>query len=148
MRRLTRDHPRLCGEHALCFDWAVGAEGPPPPVRGAPKTKRRPCLCPGTTPACAGSTRPSKLSMLTRRDHPRLCGEHLWIETSVAPPKGPPPPVRGARHAGADELVLGGTTPACAGSTPGGGCGGRRCWDHPRLCGEHGGPSVAAHQAA
>ena len=52
----ARDHPRMCGEHALGNPNAKTFEGSSPHVRGArllPRNLRSP---PGIIPACAGST--------------------------------------------------------------------------------------------
>ena len=71
----------------------------------------------GIIPACAGSTCPSALVMQIRRDHPRMCGEHLGFGRPLASPLGSSPHVRGA--------------PAVE-------CGSRgEARDHPRMCGEH-----------
>ena len=55
-RCVRRDHPRMCGEHALGNPNAKTFEGSSPHVRGArllPRNLRSP---PGIIPACAGST--------------------------------------------------------------------------------------------
>ena len=91
----------------------------------------------GIIPACAGSTPFSSGSMVTFRDHPRMCGEHLKPCARWEASPGSSPHVRGAlihhlvmRHA--DGII-----PACAGSTW---ASTSALWhhrDHPRMCGEH-----------
>ena len=103
------------------------------------KLQAVPCgvLCERITPACAGKTRPPPLAHLTRKDHPRVCGENLKREKTVDLTRGSPPRVRGKqggkRIRKAEERI----TPACAGKTiraslP-------NCFqkDHPRVCGEN-----------
>ena len=71
----------------------------------------------GIIPACAGNTASETDITASRRDHPRVCGEHA------------------ALHGQGDGGL--GIIPACAGNT----ASRRRCpkgsWDHPRVCGEH-----------
>ena len=71
-----RDHPRVCGEHAMEKGQITADEGSSPRVRGTPSAC---CLYSGDvgiTPACAGNTRFRELHPRPRRDHPRVCGEH------------------------------------------------------------------------
>ncbi len=95
----------------------------------------------GLIPACAGSTARRQAASSARRAHPRLRGEHNLSSHSFSHHCGSSPPARGAleRHpVGADH---GGLIPACAGSTP------PTSWPspperaHPRLRGEHDGPT-------
>ena len=97
----------------------------------------------GIIPACAGSTLALLKPFGHGRDHPRMCGEHKARDAYVAADRGSSPHVRGARHVVIVEHLRTGIIPACAGSTfrtpprqtlP---------WDHPRMCGEHGGISGA-----
>ena len=54
--RLSRDHPRLCGEHVIIQQRFVDDRGSSPLVRGArPRTGMR-AAHGGIIPACAGST--------------------------------------------------------------------------------------------
>ncbi len=105
-------------------------------MRGEVSNLAERVLQPGITPACAGRSGMSCTRSLSRKDHPRVCGEK---SSSVAPiVKGPgsPPRVRGEDRAAAVLVRLPRITPACAG---------RRCSkisrtfsasDHPRVCGE------------
>ena len=74
--RSARDHPRVCGEHAVFDESAVDAEGSSPRMRGTlwptPPT-RAPT---GIIPAYAGNTFRSIVRTGCWRDHPRVCGEH------------------------------------------------------------------------
>ena len=143
-----RDHPRLRGEHRPPGALVKGGIGPPPPARGAPPEAHARHLAPRTTPACAGSPRSRRRPGRSARDHPRLRGEHPRPGEPGPQRAGPPPPARGARPDRAAAADRGGTTPACAGSTPAGTRSGRRRWDHPRLRGEHRVSAPVAGQAA
>ena len=78
-----------------------------------------------------GATRAS------RRDHPRLRGEHCWMLEMSVPILGSSPLARGARGRHGRCRALPGIIPACAGSTPPPCSSTRRGRDHPRLRGEH-----------
>ena len=71
------DHPRMCGEHVVLppFFWTVS--GSSPHVRGALARVGHLRPQPGIIPACAGSTESAANHARSRRDHPRMCGEHL-----------------------------------------------------------------------
>ena len=132
-----RDHPRMCGEHALNEMKIPREVGSSPHVRGA----RGSCVVPervgGIIPACAGSTRKSRASLVVPRDHPRMCGEHRVGLECVFLEEGSSPHVRGALRLFRFPLDLTGIIPACAGSTIR--LAGRSMCsrDHPRMCGEH-----------
>ena len=107
------------GEHKPRAPTTVPSEGSSPRARGAHSASFRSWSGAGIIPACAGSTAVAATEAFERRDHPRVCGEHLF-----APP---------------DFFSEIGIIPACAGSThvvvadqPG-------CGDHPRVRGEHSG---------
>ena len=72
----TRDHPRVCGEHNLLAQVVTGVMGSSPRMRGAHVRHARREPPPGIIPAYAGSTRTGLESSSSRRDHPRVCGEH------------------------------------------------------------------------
>ena len=153
-----RDHPRVCGEHAL---FAIANA---PPLGSSPRMRG--------THACPRKT------TRNRMDHPRVCGEH-WLPSCSrlsnwgssprmrgTPKRTPPPPrppriipayagntshilrwrgaimgssprMRGTRLKGSYHMPTFGIIPAYAGNTPP--CPGRAAihWDHPRVCGEH-----------
>jgi hypothetical protein len=89
-----------------------------------------------TVPARAETTESHARSVVSKREHPRVCGDdpswtdrsHLW--------RGTPPRVRGRRHGHPVRPGVQGNTLACAGTTHG-----RRRWhgraeEHPRACGD------------
>ena len=91
--------------------------GSSPHVRGA-STAPRAHRCPaGIIPACAGSIEVPRDRQQHGRDHPRMCGEHLFCSRSIWSAMGSSPHVRGAfaRASRADPRAV----------------------DHPRMCGEH-----------
>ena len=134
---MSRDHPRMCGEHRTS-SWSMKRlMGSSPHVRGAPHIVIVHETPDGIIPACAGSTLLRAFFWSLRRDHPRMCGEHMnvWFLKTDRP--GSSPHVRGAPRGMRLQERPAGIIPACAGSTP---------WpaqtrssrrDHPRMCGEH-----------
>ena len=91
----------------------------------------------GIIPAYAGSTTQESASASSRRDHPRVCGEHQFHICKNRKRQGSSPRMRGARR-GAENLPRGrGIIPAYAGSTRHGNLYRPNGRDHPRVCGEH-----------
>ena len=83
--------------------------------------------------------------LVSRRDHPRVCGEHDFSALSADSIKGSSPRVRGASILVKNGKNCLGIIPACAGSIP---CI-FLCYqyprDHPRVCGEHDGVWRRSH---
>ena len=71
-----RDHPRMCGEHAIVVSLSLESEGSSPHVRGAHLVHGHFDDGTGIIPACAGSTWYPPAESANPRDHPRMCGEH------------------------------------------------------------------------
>mgnify|MGYP000922544867 CR=1 FL=1 len=69
------------------------------------------------TPAYAGNTIKVSVTEISRRDHPRVCGEHQNKILPGAYINGSPPRVRGTRHVVTVVGVEEGITPAYAGNT-------------------------------
>ena len=91
----------------------------------------------GIIPACAGSTCYRGSHRRTRRDHPRMRGEHRMIPGTSLGEMGSSPHARGAL---VEELVVvgrHGIIPACAGSTFPSTAAQAASGDHPRMRGEH-----------
>ena len=93
----------------------------------------------GNIPAYAGNTLPSHGCKRTSRDHPRLRGEHILVESGDVRSMGSSPLARGTRtHPGRERgRPFDGIIPACAGNTHCRRRASHRRWDHPRLRGEH-----------
>ena len=74
--RVTRDHPRVCGNHQCVRLGFVSAEGSPPRVR-EPRISNTPSIQNmRITPACAGTTDAEAGPECDSGDHPRVCGNH------------------------------------------------------------------------
>ena len=134
---MTRDHPRVCGEHEHATGVVSWFEGSSPRVRGTRHLRGHRAPVAGIIPACAGNT-PVRLSPAgSPWDHPRVCGEHASHGKEKGMDWGSSPRVRGT------PLVPGiagnrrGIIPACAGNTPGCCSPPGHSRDHPRVCGEH-----------
>ena len=113
---LGRDHPRLCGEKFSIHCKVICRKGSPPPMRGKAIS-----AAPGDhifriTPAYAGKSVRWFPARYGIRDHPRLCGEKLLMDTFVT-----------------SSCRI---TPAYAGKSFFGTMIGIPKQDHPRLCGE------------
>ncbi len=135
------DHPRVRGEHAAELPAEETVTGPSPRARGAPGRNFGGMPIAGTIPACAGSTSSGPPRWCPWRDHPRVRGEHRSSSRNSSLVTGPSPRARGARCGRRARVHVAGTIPACAGSTLGQGVDGQVPRDHPRVRGEHWGPS-------
>ena len=65
-------------------------------MRGAPFAAALGPVLSGIIPAYAGSTRSAQRPYLLRRDHPRVCGEHLLSALALIVGVGSSPRMRGA----------------------------------------------------
>ena len=101
----------------------------------------------GITPAYAGKRTSPLHEPSMRRDHPRVCGEKLFVFAGVAAVPGSPPHVRGKGQGQGDGCDHQGITPAYAGKSrfPSSTAPYRR--DHPRVCGEKYNYGMANKQA-
>ena len=117
VRSLSRDHPRVCGEHK----------------HGV----KRGHLTTWIIPACAGNTIGIVKNYSGSGDHPRVCGEHISAMTRMDADTGSSPRVRGTLLVACFRWYSAGIIPACAGNTLGQGRASVRERDHPRVCGEH-----------
>ena len=133
----SRDHPRVCGEHAALFMVCSTCMGSSPRVRGTLLWYTKSCLCTGIIPACAGNTRGLPLIGDWHRDHPRVCGEHTNPLAKLKRPAGSSPRVRGTRDCRFQIRYDDGIIPACAGNTNVFERIAEAFGDHPRVCGEH-----------
>ena len=127
----------MCGEHRLENQGTHHRRGSSPHVRGALSAGALPQIAVGIIPACAGSTYFGRWRGTALRDHPRMCGEHIYMTDPDVLGPGSSPHVRGARRVGMDAAVFRGIIPACAGSTRTPNTRAVRRRDHPRMCGEH-----------
>ena len=70
------DHPRGCGENLPSAVISDAAKGSPPRMRGKRTSAAAPGLFSGITPADAGKTYTTSLTLNFEKDHPRGCGEN------------------------------------------------------------------------
>ena len=111
--------------------------GSPPQVRGKPKQGIQYIKKMGITPAGAGKTIGICFCAGQYRDHPRRCGENVYVFPCVRNKPGSPPQVRG-KHFLIKILVAAlGITPAGAGKTWDIAFYVGKTQDHPRRCGEN-----------
>ena len=133
----AKDHPRVCGENLLLGFHHLCSPGSPPRVRGKRSVRRAISGKQRITPACAGKTGILTRSLVRSQDHPRVCGENLFISERVRNREGSPPRVRGKLRLYScleNHLRI---TPACAGKTFWLSCLSQERKDHPRVCGEN-----------
>ena len=90
-----RDHPRVCGEHRGQHGLQPVRPGSSPRVRGTPMTWAQIDDVAGIIPACAGNTCLDIALFVVHWDHPRVCGEHWKVPTSIFCSWGSSPRVRG-----------------------------------------------------
>ena len=114
---MSRDHPRVCGEHSGIGTANVTAKGSSPRVRGTHGNRGWSSGDDGIIPACAGNTRAGLSLWRYPRDHPRVCGEHHCKHTRCATPMGSSPRVRGTPIGTCPNCPRRGIIPACAGNT-------------------------------
>ena len=94
--RMSRDHPRMCGEHSRACIMTPKPQGSSPHVRGALNRAAVDGSHRGIIPACAGSTGMIFVSADCNWDHPRMCGEHIVRGVCLRVLCGSSPHVRGA----------------------------------------------------
>ena len=136
-RRRSPDHPRIRGEHSTYKIGTLKATGSSPHTRGAPFL---PAVRPsdvGIIPAYAGSTRRNAISSYSRRDHPRIRGEHEKVFVTDPVDGGSSPHTRGAHQNRRGLARQRGIIPAYAGSTTVAQSASGHGSDHPRIRGEH-----------
>ena len=132
-----RDHPRVCGEHRHIESFARELPGSSPRMRGTPQYLFAKVDDFGIIPAYAGNTsRPGEYRDC-RRDHPRVCGEHLEGHAAETPNLGSSPRMRGTPPDCKRIPPAHGIIPAYAGNTSTVNVSRYENGDHPRVCGEH-----------
>ena len=144
--RPDRDHPRVCGEHSRPQSHWKLPSGSSPRMRGTPSDALHFGFGEGIIPAYAGNTDSLAGVGTVRWDHPRVCGEHATVASSLSVWKGSSPRMRGTLGLIHGSVRDAGIIPAYAGNTmpPVARRYGMR--DHPRVCGEHTGrPAFLGH---
>ena len=114
--RADPDHPRACGELALCLRHSSVFTGSSPRMRGTPELIWQRFGDDRIIPAHAGNSSATAVSMLTEPDHPRACGELCRTLSVGCIANGSSPRMRGTRTMRRSSS--------------------RTSTDHPRACGE------------
>ena len=134
---VSRDHPRMRGEHHAVVVFNFGVSGSSPHARGTLPYLSLDGSTFGIIPACAGNTHTTTNSGMQARDHPRMRGEHWCCVNCCMCNLGSSPHARGTLGITNFPTFMAGIIPACAGNT---------YWlrygyyiqrDHPRMRGEH-----------
>ena len=116
-RTEKRNHPRVCGEKAVCSAVARQRLGSPPRMRGKAYKHFSSSNTTGITPAYAGKSCPFLRRTSPRRDHPRVCGEKIWLSSVCVHASGSPPRMRGKVPGLLLQHLTHGITPAYAGKS-------------------------------
>ena len=111
-----RDHPRVCGEQFIFVLLWLIIVGSPPRVRGTDGRGRGDGYEERITPACAGNRYRMNMFLISKRDHPRVCGEQGVSSTRMVISRGSPPRVRGTVENLCAIQCTERITPACAGN--------------------------------
>ena len=90
-----KDHPCMCGDYIARHKKIGQMKGSPLHVRGLQITVQIINLVARITPACAGTTEISEEIDKASKDHPRPCGDYIFICSPLITIAGSPPPVRG-----------------------------------------------------
>ena len=112
------DHPRVCGEHPRAPIMKFHGAGSSPRMRGTPTCADYEIPWRGIIPAYAGNTQDSGILRRFSRDHPRVCGEHLWLSQCAALRAGSSPRMRGTLNQLYISAQRKWIIPAYAGNTP------------------------------
>ena len=132
-----RNTPACAGNTARFASAAAVFTGTPPHARGTQRHGRVGRIVDRNTPACAGNTPSSVSPSPATAEHPRMRGEHHFVDIEADDDEGTPPHARGTRVAGQAGRVRVGNTPACAGNTETSSPTGSDSREHPRMRGEH-----------
>ena len=111
--------------------------GSSPRMRGTRSSVNASQRRPGIIPAYAGNTAPPSRNTSRTRDHPRVCGEHIFSLKARRRMLGSSPRMRGTHAARVLPGHRPGIIPAYAGNTLSSCSRSWSRWDHPRVCGEH-----------
>ena len=126
----------MCGEQKSRLVTSRVVEGSSPRVRGTGQSLTSKYSKAGIIPACAGNSRHFRRTLLSCRDHPRVCGEQTSSVARAALTKGSSPRVRGTVAHVTSRCKQVRIIPACAGNRTSESFLAAVLWDHPRVCGE------------
>jgi len=130
------EHPRVRGDDLTNTAAGLQVRGTPPRARGRRLAGQHRRRGERNTPACAGTTRPSRSTPGRGAEHPRVRGDDPGADPLLRGVPGTPPRARGRRRRASGGRPWPGNTPACAGTT-----GRRPTWcgpppEHPRVRGD------------
>ena len=131
------DHPRACGEHSSPTMIIRTVSGSSPRLRGTLIELIVIWHVFGIIPALAGNTYGNIMRTFCIWDHPRACGEHLFLMRFSALYLGSSPRLRGTQTMPEKNNAENGIIPALAGNTSLKSIQCSSYRDHPRACGEH-----------
>ena len=132
------DQPRTCGEYCPATFALPQAIGSAPHMRGIPASTPRTTFAGGISPAHAGNTFVSHLSLLVFGDQPRTCGEYAAAAQADSWAQGSAPHMRGILIRDVRYSAGRGISPAHAGNTFTLVLFVSMGLDQPRTCGEYG----------
>ena len=115
--RARWDHPRACGAYSESQKNGDFVQGSPPRMRGLLCFPLRGQYRAGITPAHAGLTWASSVSIRRTWDHPRACGAYTIVIDIGGIKTGSPPRMRGLPEPGGWQHISCRITPAHAGLT-------------------------------
>ena len=136
-RSARQDHPRVCGEHSVIRCSLTSDPGSSPRMRGTRCCNKIARRTRGIIPAYAGNTCFCTHFPFQLGDHPRVCGEHVFLHTFSVSIGGSSPRMRGTPSADQAPGHRTGIIPAYAGNTTSSFTNTLLDGDHPRVCGEH-----------
>ena len=112
-----RDHPRVCGEHQTNLSNQQTMQGSSPRMRGTRGAILLSGGVRGIIPAYAGNTLVVSFHWILTGDHPRVCGEHVFVQQFDETALGSSPRMRGTPPHTQKEVFERGIIPAYAGNT-------------------------------
>ena len=130
------DHPRVCGE---CWLYSIALQfspGSSPRMRGMHNYRIRVSSGMRIIPAYAGNAQPTRNHRHSDTDHPRVCGECVEVQPSIAVPLGSSPRMRGMLVQLVGAVLCQRIIPAYAGNAGWDLTATTVATDHPRVCGE------------
>ena len=114
---IAGDHPRACGEHGVTPVPVAMGPGSSPRMWGTRADWVKETQTLGIIPAHAGNTPAHRPSERGKWDHPRACGEHLYVFHVDFTGWGSSPRMRGTHVIALEMVMPAGIIPAHAGNT-------------------------------
>ena len=109
--KFRQDHPRTCGEKVRATAGTRKFTGSPPHMRGKASFTTPVGVMARITPAHAGKSLTRFLHLKEFPDHPRTCGEKLFIPCLLPKYEGSPPHMRGKEKYDLIDFISAGSPP-------------------------------------